>query len=128
MFYEHIKEKSQQRATKYDRLENEEQTIGDTVEPNGKTVYEKLRSFVFLSTVVFIITTIYVCLINLYVVYLNNRVEALELALANLEKDHEIRNKVHMIRVPDCVVRGTCQFAATNPKYRVFIPKVNLDV
>lgn len=134
MFYDHIKEENRQRAAKYDRLENEERTIGDAVEPNGKTVYGKLRSFLVLFTAVFIITTIYVCLINSYNVYLINRVNAIEQELTDLEMCHEIRID-DVVRIPDCVVHGTCsrlcksnlrfELAETGLKYEIPIIKVD---
>lgn len=82
MFYEQIKEESRQRASilsesgaKYDRLVNEEQTIGErqnTVKAeDGKTVCGKLWSFVVLFMAVLIIIIITCsCLLGLLLVYL----------------------------------------------------------
>lgn len=94
MFYEHIIEENRQRSTKYDRLENEERTVEDAVKSmDGKTVYQKLWSFVLFFAVVLIGTTIYICLMEFYVNWLINERKA------NYEKHRKFRTNDSMISI-----------------------------
>lgn len=75
MFYEHIKEENRNRSyvskesfAKYERFENEQHTIvsleGADIPMDGKTLYEKLRSFALLFTDVLIFVTLCMFLLH----------------------------------------------------------------